>query len=536
MLYEECETKIPGDSLSKVLSTVPGPACLIGGWAVYYTVNADYRASAGTSYQGSKDIDLGFHMEADATAEAMRESPLARACRSLEGMGFRGMGGRLFKEYHRETCLPLSEAKAKRTPSHNLFHLYVDLLVDHAPRGIKRAVGFAPFDEKLLVHVFRDGMFTMIDEFPAKVILPAPQVLLAMKMMSLPGRAKDHKRHKDVMDVYALIWHSGIPVQRLRSDLSLLVSSADMSRALSAIGGSDYEQAAGPLGIDPERLEAVISSFVRGGAPVSGRGGRGWPLPRNMPHGKLVLAAKTLLQRGADRSPVALEALQGTVGIGGPTLRQGLSFLESIGIACLRDGNRCVLTADGALYARAHSDGDARRIRSLTLDAIRRSHLADLADMAANNKGAGRGEICRQIKALGGYPDGKGEGGMQAPVAVGARTVLRLFEDAGLFRGGGPGRADAGQGGASGMPGSAAAPGAAGGRGRPERGVSAGAPPPCDVADMDDLAVLTVKGVGQVRINDLETVGVAEMYIDMLRKRMSGDSGKKGGKAGGSLA
>lgn len=86
---------------------------------------------------------------------------------------------------------------------------------------------------------------------------------------------------------------------------------------------------------------------------------------------------------------------------------------------------------------------------------------------------------------------------MRAPVAVRARTVLRLFEDAGLW-GGGPCRADAGPGGAPGMPGaapcSAATPVAAGERGRPGRGVSAPAAvlqkraQPCDIVDMDDLA------------------------------------------------
>lgn len=439
MLYDEFETETPRNNLSKVLSAVPAPACLIGGWAVYHTVNADYKAKTGMSYQGSRDIDLGFHIDKDAAAESLRETDLAKASRSLEGMGFRGMGGRLFREYHRETGLPLSEAKAKKTPSYNLFYLYVDLLVDNTPDGIKKAVGFTPFNEKLLVHVFSGGMHKAIDEFPAKVILPTPQVLLAMKMSSLPDRTKDHKKYKDVMDAYALIWHSGVPVRKLYSGVSQLISRDAMLRAVSSISGADYEQAATPLGMDPKRLKAAIAGFVNDGRAARQGGGK-WPLPNNMSYDKLVLISKALLQKGADRMPVATEALSGMVGLANQTTRMGLSFLDSVGIVSLRGKGRYVLTADGMLYAKAHSDGDAVRIRSLTLDVINRSHLADLAGAIALNKNMTQSELYRRIKALGRYPDGKGTGKMHAPVAVGARAVLRLFEVAGLLGNGQPAR------------------------------------------------------------------------------------------------
>ena len=98
MLYEEYETEISQNNLARVIAALPVPACLLGGWAVYYTVNSRYRAVTGTSYHGSKDIDLGFHLERDATAKSLRESPLAGAIESLKDMGFRSMGVRLFKE------------------------------------------------------------------------------------------------------------------------------------------------------------------------------------------------------------------------------------------------------------------------------------------------------------------------------------------------------------------------------------------------------------------------------------------------------
>ena len=232
-------------------------------WAGPSTVNTGYRASTGASYHGSKDIDLGFHLEEGATGETLRGSALARAVESLRGMGFRSMGVRLFKEYHRETRVVLSEADAKKTPSYNIFHLYVDLLVDSAPGGVKKAIGITPFDEKMLAHVFKGGMYRTIDEFPARVIVPSPPLLLAMKTISLPGRTKDHKKHKDIMDMYALIWHSGVPMKSLRHDVSGLVPAGGAARALSSIGGPDYEQGADALGVGREEVEAVVGGFLR---------------------------------------------------------------------------------------------------------------------------------------------------------------------------------------------------------------------------------------------------------------------------------
>ena len=265
MLYEEHETEIPQRALPGVVSAIPSPACLLGGWAVYYTVNANYEASTGRSYHGSRDIDLGFHLDEGAAGESMRESMLAGAVESLRGAGFRSVGMRLFKEYHRETRMLLSEERAKKTPSYDMFQLYVDILADNVPGGIKEAIGFRPLDEKRLAHVFKGGMYRLIDEFPARVILPTPPVLIAMKASSLPERTRDHKRHKDVMDMYALIWHSGAPMNSLLRDVSGMVSSEGMHKMLSAISGSDYEQAADALGVDKGEIEAVIGGFVRSG-------------------------------------------------------------------------------------------------------------------------------------------------------------------------------------------------------------------------------------------------------------------------------
>ena len=55
--------RYPSRELSKVLSELGGQVCLLGGWAVYLTVNENFRASEGRNFMGSRDIDLGFHVD-----------------------------------------------------------------------------------------------------------------------------------------------------------------------------------------------------------------------------------------------------------------------------------------------------------------------------------------------------------------------------------------------------------------------------------------------------------------------------------------
>lgn len=525
MLYEEYETEISRSNLSRVVSTLPTPVCLLGGWAVFYTVNPRYRADTGRSYHGSKDIDLGFHIERDATTESLRESVLANAIESLKGTGFRSMGVRLFKEYHRETNLVLTEAKAKKTPSYNIFHLYVDLLVDNAPSGIKKAIGFTPFDEKLLTHVFEGRMSSPIDEFAMPVILPAPPLLLAMKMASLPSRTKDHKKLKDVMDVYALIWYSGMTVKNLRRDVSELVSNDSMTKMLSSIGRSDYEQAADALGVDRAELESVIKNFVLGGGTVK-EAKESWALPTNMSYDKLISTVKALHLTRADQKAVKLEKLSKRIGVSARTTKKGLSFLGSVGVVKPLSQDQYALTDTGAAYAKAHMSDDADQISQLTLKIVEQSHLNELADAIKINKNTTREHLYKRIKTFARRPDGKGVGNMHAPDAAGATTVLSLFEDAGLLER--ATRAPAGK-----------------ATGKKQRSTNVTSKPHNKPrtrleyvtsgnndrqvrsnkeavvnSETDDLAVLTVRGVGQIQVNDLETLKLAELHMNVLRKRL----------------
>ena len=160
---------------------------------------------AGKEYIGSRDIDLGFHIEGNAKSQTLID-----VIGILEKeLGFSPLSFRLFKQVHRETGMELDPETARRTPSYDIFPMYVDLIVDHIPDDFKETYGFNPIDETLLKRVFDNENARSEILFLGRLFwLPSPDVLLATKVKSYPSREKEHKRIKDMCDLIALLLFS----------------------------------------------------------------------------------------------------------------------------------------------------------------------------------------------------------------------------------------------------------------------------------------------------------------------------------------
>lgn len=179
--------------LSEVLSTLGEPVCLLGGWAVYITVNNNFTASQGRNFVGSRDVDLGFHVDPAWTDAELRGSLLARAVRRIAGAGFEPVSFRFVKPFHTETRKELSAQEARKLNQAFIFDIYVDPLADKIRPGSKKLLGFVPVDEPLLSEVFDRKKSVMVNEFGSNVLLPEPAVLLAMKLNSVSNRDEEHK-------------------------------------------------------------------------------------------------------------------------------------------------------------------------------------------------------------------------------------------------------------------------------------------------------------------------------------------------------
>ncbi|MHB8603463.1 MAG: hypothetical protein ACYC6W_12180 [Nitrosotalea sp.] len=262
MLYQNYETEISQEHLNAVFAQMKEPVCLLGGWAVYLTVNRQFNRTHGRNYLGSRDIDLGFHVDPTWSTKELESSALAQSVKILKDRGFIGLSSRFVKYYDINTKKELTEAQAKKMQSYDMFQLYVDPMSDNLHAEAQKIVGFPLLDESLLSQVFVNGKFTVLSEFGGKFKLPTPEVLIAAKLKSAPNRPKDDKRIKDISDIYALAWYSGVDFKDLRQSVQKISGVQKIHDTVSGFTASEYAAVSNAIGIDSAEISRVINELA----------------------------------------------------------------------------------------------------------------------------------------------------------------------------------------------------------------------------------------------------------------------------------
>ncbi|MDO8537260.1 MAG: hypothetical protein Q7S21_00080 [archaeon] len=257
-MYDEKETKRSFEYLQKVISVLEEPICLLGGWAVFMTVNKNYKANTSRNYLGSRDIDLGFHLE---DKNDFSKSSFIRAMKKLEEEGFKEIGGRMVKELDFDTGKELSKEEALAKSAFDIHKMFVDLMVDCIPKSLDNKSSKLLLDETLLKYVFANKENREeLEEFNKKLWLPKSWLLLAMKTKSLPERQKEDKRKKDIADIAAIMLFarekSALPkmFEVLRKDKIL--------QSLKEITQTEIKETESLLGVQPNSFNAVLSSII----------------------------------------------------------------------------------------------------------------------------------------------------------------------------------------------------------------------------------------------------------------------------------
>lgn len=262
-MYPKYETGISQGHLTAIFSEMKEPVCLLGGWAVYLTVNARFSQDQGRNYLGSRDIDLGFHIDPAWSKDDLQKSALAQSVKILADRGFVGLGSRFVKHYDINTKEELTEAQARKKPSYDLFQLYIDPMADNPHADAAEIVGFPLLDEPLLSHVFSGEKFVSMGEFGGKFKMPAPEILVSTKLKSAPNRTKDDKRIKDISDLYALLWYSEVEFGELKQRVQGILGDVAIGTATSKFTDSDYTAVAAAIGIDASQISQVIDDLAR---------------------------------------------------------------------------------------------------------------------------------------------------------------------------------------------------------------------------------------------------------------------------------
>ncbi len=262
MLYQNYETEISQQHLTAVFSEMKEPVCLLGGWAVFLTVNERFNKANGHGYIGSRDIDLGFHVDPNWSGQKLQNSALAQSVKILKDRKFIGLGSRFVKHYDIETKEEITEEQSKNKQSYEVFQLYVDPMADNVHKDAHKVIGFPFLDEPLLSHVFDNNRFTLMEEFGGKFKLPTTEILIATKLKSVTGR-RDDKRIKDVSDIYALLWYSKTDFKELKQKVREILGLQEITKAVQALTYSDYESASTANGVSKDDMARVINEITR---------------------------------------------------------------------------------------------------------------------------------------------------------------------------------------------------------------------------------------------------------------------------------
>jgi hypothetical protein len=261
MLYQPHEIEISQRYLQTVVSKLKEPVCMLGGWAVYITVGDSFRREHGRDYLGSRDIDLGFHIDKNWRRSELESSDFSLAIRTMHEMGFEYLSFRLVKHFHADTRRELKEEEAIKIPSYEMFDLFVDPVVDHIHPEAHEIFGFVPIDEPLLEQVFLHERCRTPELFGRKILLPFPAVLLATKLRSVQQRDREHKRVKDVTDIYALSWYSDEQLASLKKALAAIIPPQETRAIVDSFTREDLDSVSNVLDIETAQIRRVLDEL-----------------------------------------------------------------------------------------------------------------------------------------------------------------------------------------------------------------------------------------------------------------------------------
>ncbi len=236
---------------------------LLGGWAVYLTVNENYRAATGRDYIGSRDIDVGFHIDAGWSREELNTGAFGSFLKRMNNLGFQSQSYRLYRDFDHESLKPLSPEEANAKPAFDVEKLYVDPVVDRIHPLMPEVFGFTPIDEPLLEAAFTGNLFKTHSIAGVDVKVVAPHLLLATKLNSAVIRIHSHKRGKDIADIYALIWHSGLSMAEMRDALQSVYPRGQTEAVIGGIKEEEIREVGGVLGVEPREIRRVLRAFSR---------------------------------------------------------------------------------------------------------------------------------------------------------------------------------------------------------------------------------------------------------------------------------
>jgi len=262
--YNRDITDFSKDELEDVLSAGNPPICLVGGWAVYFHVNVDFKKNRDRDYIGSRDIDLGIHIDPTWDENEMKNSAVGKTLDSIENeLGYERSRFGFVKYFNRKTGEVITEEQSKEMPLHDIFSVFVDIIPDSEKlETFKDTFGFKPPSEPLLEQAFENDKAELLEPYvewgnSASSKICDIDLLAAMKIRSIPQRDKEHKRVKDVCDLHALLWYPS-EFGEMVEKINKIVAEKDLKKLEDKIDEEVINNASNLVGVDKETLRESI--------------------------------------------------------------------------------------------------------------------------------------------------------------------------------------------------------------------------------------------------------------------------------------
>lgn len=262
-MYSPNETDMSEKCLSDIIENIVGEMCLIGGWAVHKLVNEEFEKRTGRNYIGSRDIDIGFHIDENWSEDELETSSFFEFCRILEELGYRWQAFRLFKDYDRNTLEELTPEESARKSSFDILRIFVDPIVDYIHPDIEHIFGYVPIDEPILSIAFKNNLFKKQKLGNTLLFIPETYILLAMKLNSSIIRNKKDKKIKDISDIFALMWYSDMNIALLKEKLFTIFLNEKAIQIVSDYEEQEIYKASDIIGVEGTEIKRVFAEFLK---------------------------------------------------------------------------------------------------------------------------------------------------------------------------------------------------------------------------------------------------------------------------------
>ena len=439
MLYSEHEINISRTNLSVVAASVPSPLCLLGGWAVFLLTNKNFTQAHGREYHGSKDIDLGFYFNIQEDENSLKESLFNKSIIALKEIGFTPQSFRMVQIYHSEEMRPLTEEESKRVPAYNLFYFYVDLMVNRIPDKIRDVLGVAPADEPMITQIFEKKLYKTITAFGVDVLLPNPEIMLATKLNWVLQRTKDHKRIKDIADIYALIWYTDTNMKHLQKSVASLITQGKINKVLSSFRDNDLKCVSKEIGVDVDQIKSVFNNFIpeselKTMSSQNHDDDQKWRIPRGVSYNTLKIILTSIYQKQGDQKIISLDDIAKTSGIARKLVGTNLIFFQSINLVKGTSRSGFQFTTLGTQFVKALIQKNDEEVKNTIRRIISETYLQDIIDhIRVRDESISLSHLYGFIKAESRAPNGNTPGNMLPQYFTGARALLNMLNTAELL-------------------------------------------------------------------------------------------------------